>query len=549
MMYLRVIVLLWIAVGLNTTRVFSQKLAGTIYYNDKAQPGYTLFTTLNTQNTYLIDNCGNVVNRWQSEHRSGSTAYLLNNGNMVRAVNLPNVPLNRGGGGGGIEMMDWNSKIIWSFTYNTPLARQHHDILPLPGGNILVLAWQVRSKDEAIAAGRDPVTIADGVIWSEEIIEVKPVYPTGFEIVWKWNLWDHLVQDYDATKSNHGVVAEHPELVDLNFGDGNDDWVHLNALGYNEDLDQIMVSTPIFDELWVIDHSTTTAQAATHAGGRSNKGGDLLYRWGNPLTYRKGTEQDATINGVHNAHWIKKGLPHAGEIILFHNRAGTNYSTVEIITPPLNSAGTYDLQNGRFGPAMASFTFKANPPTNLNSGNQAGAQMQPNGNVLICSSNQGRFVELTPSLDTAWIYKSPITIDGIAGITFTPANADFKSDGSFRAMKFTPDHPALAGKNLATGESIEGGITKCQEVVTAVTAHREDAVRVYPNPVSDYVVVESTDPFGELNVRLVDLQGREVVREHGCGTLHINTSLLPDGLFIVQVNNHSTRIIKRGQVK
>src|SRR5687767_9848727 len=116
---MRVGAILWIGVYVLSTNVFSQKLAGTLHVSNLVQPGYTLFTSLNTRNTYLIDNCGRTINSWQSQYTSGSTAYLMNNGNLLRAVNIPNSIINRAGGGGGIEIMDWDSNILWYFEYNT----------------------------------------------------------------------------------------------------------------------------------------------------------------------------------------------------------------------------------------------------------------------------------------------------------------------------------------------------------------------------------------------------------------------------------------------
>ena len=70
------------------------------------------------------------------------------------------------------------------------------------------------------------------------------------------------------------------------------DWMHANAVDYNEDLDQIMISAREFNEVWIIDHSTSTAEAASHSGGMYGKGGDLLYRWGNPEAYGRGDSTD-----------------------------------------------------------------------------------------------------------------------------------------------------------------------------------------------------------------------------------------------------------------
>src|SRR5213078_1927187 len=122
-----------------------------------------------------------------------------------------------------------------------------------------------------------------------------------------WRVWDHLIQDADKEKKNFGDVAKHPERIDINFnagggkGGGNQDWTHTNALSYRADLDQIMMSVPSLNEVWIIDHSTTTAEAASHKGGKSGKGGDLLYRWGNPRAYAAGTRKDQTLFAQHNA--------------------------------------------------------------------------------------------------------------------------------------------------------------------------------------------------------------------------------------------------------
>ena len=81
-------------------------------------------------------------------------------------------------------------------------------------------------------------------------------------------MWDHLIQDSDATKANYGDVAAHPELVDVacNGRATPAFWNHMNSLEYNAKLDQIALSVRGCNEIWIIDHGTTTKQAASHTG-------------------------------------------------------------------------------------------------------------------------------------------------------------------------------------------------------------------------------------------------------------------------------------------
>jgi hypothetical protein len=52
---------------------------------------------------------------------------------------------------------------------------------------------------------------------SEQIIEIKPSGISGGTIVWEWHLWDHLVQDYDASKPTHyGTIAASSKLINVN---------------------------------------------------------------------------------------------------------------------------------------------------------------------------------------------------------------------------------------------------------------------------------------------------------------------------------------------
>src|SRR6185436_1252973 len=199
-----------------------------------------------------------------------------------------------------------------------PTMIPHHDFIRLPNGNVILVVKERKTPAEAIAAGRMPSSVQTGDLQPDALIEIKPTGKTTGEVVWEWHLWDHLIQDLDTQKANYGEVAAHPERMDLNFTvtaggrGGGADWAHANAVAYNPDLDQLMLSLRSFSEVFIIDHTTTMREAAGSTGGKGGRGGDFLYRWGNPRAYRRGTADDQRSYGQHNVQWIAKGLPGAG---------------------------------------------------------------------------------------------------------------------------------------------------------------------------------------------------------------------------------------------
>jgi len=250
--------------------------------------GLTLITTMgggqNSSETYLIDNEENIINSWSHDSGSASVGYLSRDSILF----LPS-KLGQGGGngpaGGLFQKIDWDGNIIWQWEMPTDICIPHHDITILPNENILLICEETKSQQEAENAGLQGI---NGSMTLDMIVEIQPLPNNQADIVWKWHFWDHLVQNqgsqYTAT---YGVISDHPELLDINVnGNGNnqgiDDWNHSNKISYNTNFDQIVLSCRHMNEIYVIDHSTTTEEASGHIGGNQGKGGDILYRWGNP---------------------------------------------------------------------------------------------------------------------------------------------------------------------------------------------------------------------------------------------------------------------------
>ena len=219
-----------------------------------------------------------------------------------------------GGEGGRVEEYDWNDNLVWELDFSTDTYMQHHDIKRLPNGNIIMLVIEKKTWAEVIAAGFDstkfqPEIKAKGMMVPDYVVEIKPTYPKGGEVVWEWHAWDHLIQNYNTNKDNYGNPKLHPELIDC-AGDGRNlpaFWNHMNSIDYNPELDQIALSVRGNSEVWIIDHSTTTAEAKAHTGGKRGKGGDLIYRWGNPATYGGGTKADQRYFEQHDVEWVLPG--------------------------------------------------------------------------------------------------------------------------------------------------------------------------------------------------------------------------------------------------
>lgn len=425
-----------------------------------AGPGYTLFPPGCSSTTYLVDNNGLLVHAWPSEGTPGLMAYLLENGLLLRADSVGNGSFD-GGGGGRIKKIDWEGNTVWSYTYSSPQRLQHHDLEILPNGNVLFIAWELKTYQQAVAAGRNPWLLTGGGLWPDHLVEVRPTGPETGKIVWEWHLWDHLIQDHDPSRANYGVVADHPELIDINYTTvwSNPDWTHTNSVRYHPAFDEILISVREFHEVWVIDHSTTTAQARGHSGGRHGKGGDLLYRWGNPAAYRRGTAADQKLFRQHDAQWIPPGLPGAGDIMVFNNgreRPLEYYSTVDQFTPPADANGDFPLEPGQaYGPPSLSWSYAATPPAGFYSDIAGGAHRLPNGDTLICNAVAGTFFEVKPTGERVWKYVNPV---GSAG----PAEQGTTHDCPyvFKVRRYSPSYPGLAGRDLNPGCTIETG-TEC----------------------------------------------------------------------------------------
>ena len=459
---------------MSSVYIIAQTRTVGLFLNDttKVYKGYTLFAPKQYNTTYLINNEGRVVHRWAaSKYPPGQTVYLLENGHLLRSCMTMGSKLSSGGGEGGrIEEYDWDDNLVWQLDFATDTYMQHHDFKLLPNGNIIMLVIEKKTLADCLAAGFNPAKYQDvttkGYMVPDYVAEVKPTKPVGGTVVWEWHTWDHLVQDFDQSKLNYNVPAQHPELIDCD-GDGRNlpsFWNHMNSIDYNPTFDQIAMSVRGNSEVWIIDHSTTTAESASHSGGKRGKGGDLLYRWGNPVCYGAGNASNQRYYQQHDVEWIKAGNPGAGNMTCFNNGLGrggsSSYSTVDEFTPAVDANGNYTLVAGTAAsPANFVWTYKGDTTYPMYAEDISGAYRLPNGNTIICTGTTGEFREVTSTGVVVWRYVCPVQKTGV--ITqgtvpdVDPTHAGEYMNSVFRVYKYPADYAAFIGRDVTPGDFVE----------------------------------------------------------------------------------------------
>ena len=426
----------------------AEPTVGLVVNEHQAARGYTLLNTYHSDSVHLIDHLGRKVHTW----RIGDDvriAKLLENGNLM-------VNRDRNDGNFRVSELDRAGNIVWEYPYEN---MQHHDFLKLPNGNVLMLMEKRLTPQEARAVGARLGPDSRRWLLYDYLVEVKPTGLSGGEVVWQWSIMDHLVQDNDPDKPNYGPIAEHPERIDINYTLFQRPLrrriAHLNALDYNPALDQIMISARNYSELWIIDHNTTTEEAAGPKG-------DLLYRWGNPRAHGNGDYQDQQLFRQHNTHWIPQGLPGAGNVLIFNNGfeykgLERNYSTIdEILLPPFED-NAYELEPGyNFTAPQQQWSYSASNTADFYSPTLSGVQRLPNGNTQICEGEgdgRGVIFQVTPDGTTVWKYINPFSRGG----TPTHQGDHIRNDGYriYRAPWYPPDYPGLQHLDLTPKNPIE----------------------------------------------------------------------------------------------
>lgn len=456
--------------------------------NSKACSGYTFFGV--GGHSYLLDMQGYVVHTWSV----GNNPHLLDDGSVLDATQTPgNSDFT------GFVKLNWAGSNIWSYTNTRTNYFLHHDFVqiynPKLGTNtVLYIARKNYTVDQCLAAGCNPAYTNN--YNNAQVDTITEVDMSG-NIVWEWSFFDHLIQNYDASKSNYVgsgmTISNYPGRLNANIPGLpiQSDWLHCNGLDYNQSLDQIAVSS-VRGEFYIIDHGNTFI-AGNPAGSialAASSAGDFLYRFGDPGRYNQGaipsiltnwtesTTGNKQLGGNHHISWIPSGFPRAGNLLIFNNaqnlfehtqqsyameinpylNANTN-STSAYVNPP--DAGYYLWQphvNAGKSPRLLSnqiawmWHSKANHSMFNHIG--GGVQRLVNGNTLICSDQEGHILEVTDAGEVVWEYINPVAAGNII-LKFKRDNWPM-DNGIFRAYRYTTNDPPLVGRTLTPGSTITG---------------------------------------------------------------------------------------------
>jgi len=248
--------------------------------------GYLIAASMSESSTYLFDMSGKIIHTWDhsklANPMNGYSGLSPPNGDVLRTAVATKTPTNAVPQQGVINEIDPTGKLVWTYTLSNDTFMLHHDMKPLPNGNILATCFITKTKAQVIAAHVDTtlLTAQYKTMWSEKLIEIKPTLPSEGNRMGVAH-FDHTVAPAEAAA--HSETLQRLLVTELYYGQ----WVHLNGVDYDSTTDLILFSSRRFSECYVLDHSTTTEEAKGHTGGKRGKGGDILYPLGQARQLRR----------------------------------------------------------------------------------------------------------------------------------------------------------------------------------------------------------------------------------------------------------------------
>jgi len=379
----------------------------TIYDPARTWSGYTVLAPLATQAILVIDMNGHVVKRWDDFNDSaGGPARVLPGGSVIGASGA------RPPHQESLELVqrDFAGNLVWSFKNNEQIesrdggtiwsARQHHDwqrenfpagyyspdaVPEATGGNTLILTH----TNHVVPA------VADMMLEDDRLIEVS----WDGKIVWEWVASDHIDELGFAADARTAIRA----AADMNAARQSYDWLHVNSATYVGPNRWFDAGDTRFAPNNVIISSRQASLLAIV--GRDGK---IVWRLGPDYSASAELRKIRQIIGQHHAHFIPKGLPGAGHLLVFDNGGSSGYGFAGPIAP--NGVGAFARATSRvleIDPVTLELIWSYTAPRFFST-NISSAQRLPNGNTLITEGAGGRVFEVTSDGAIVWEYMNPL---------------------------------------------------------------------------------------------------------------------------------------------
>ena len=251
--------------------------------------------------------------------------------------------------------------------------------------------------------------VADVPLEDDRLIEVS----RDGKIVWEWLASQHIdelgftPQARAAIRAGPGYSAER----------GGFDWLHTNAATYvgpNHWFDD-------GDRRFAPDNVIISSRQASLLAIVA-RDGSVVWRSAR-LQPSDALRKIGQIIGQHHAHFIPKGLPGAGNLLVFDNGGASGYGVGTSVAP--TGSGIFARANSRvleIDPVTLALVWSYVAPAQFYSSNISSAQRLPNGNTLITEGAPGRVFEVTADGTIVWEYMSPFFGDGPR-----PSNAVYRA--------------------------------------------------------------------------------------------------------------------------
>jgi hypothetical protein len=384
----------------------------TIYDPSKAWNGYTVLSPLGGDAAIVIDMNGAVVKRWEGYNSSaGGPVRILPGGVLIGAS---------GANPGKQESLalvarDFDGKELWRFDHNQQITpqggeptwslRQHHDwqrddfpagyyspgVAPAAPPNASTKTLVLTHTTRALAAVAGETMLED-----DRILELAP----DGKITWEWVVSDHIDDlhfDRDAREAIRGP----------NAGPGAFDWFHMNSAAYvgpNHWYDE-------GDKRFAPENILISSRAASLVAIVA-RDGKVVWQIGPDYSATPELRALGQVIGQHNAHIIPKGLPGAGNLLLFDNGGASGYGRPNAAA--LKGRNIYARPTSRvleIDPVSLKLVWSYTAPTFFAT-NISGAQRLVNGNTLITEGPDGRLFEVNKDGTIVWEYVYPVFTGG-----------------------------------------------------------------------------------------------------------------------------------------